>query len=285
MNRIVLLATVGIAAMFALCGCEDAGDSPDPTIESQEAGGGESAMTKTGDRTTVDLGGGVSMKFVWIEPGRFVMGSEYYEEKPPHQVMISKGLWMGETEVTQGQWVEMMGTSPWEGKKYVKNGADIAATFVNWSDAVAFCAKVREKANERFRLPTEAEWEYACRAGTSTRFSFGDNEAELGDYAWWKGNAVDAGETYAHAVAKKKANPWGLYDMHGNATEWCNDWFGDYPDKPVEDPRGPRIGRARVFRSGSWYNPPRFCQSASRNEYAPDGCGDSSGFRVVLDMN
>ena len=167
-----------------------------------------------------------------IPPGKFRMGSppeEKDREKSEDQVdvTIAKSFYLGTTEVTQGQWRTVMVTTPWKGRKGdVREGKDYPATFVSWYDAQEFCKKLGEMENAAYRLPTEAEWEYACRGGTTTRFSFGEDERTLGDYAWW-GSFIDDGNTkdefYAHEVGRKKPNPFGLYDMHGNVFEWCED--------------------------------------------------------------
>ena len=137
------------------------------------------------------------------------------------------------------------------------------------------------KADEEYRLPTEAKWEYACRAGTQTAFSFGDDEKQLGEYAWFKGNAFKAGEIYAHKVGLKKPNPWGLHDMHGNVWEWCSDWYGEKLSGGV-DPIGPEKGSYRVFRGGGWRLDPGFCRSADRSFSShPSARGIILGFRVA----
>ncbi|MFM7926023.1 MAG: formylglycine-generating enzyme family protein, partial [Planctomycetaceae bacterium] len=135
-----------------------------------------------------------------------------------------------------------------------------------------------------YRLPTEAEWEYACRGGTKTAFSFGDDEAELGKYAWFEGNVWGIGEKYAHRVAQKLPNPYGLFDMHGNVWEWCSDWFGHYPSTPLTDPRGPDAGSFRVLRGGSWVDEPSFVRCAYRSSLIPEYRDDGFyGFRLVLE--
>jgi formylglycine-generating enzyme required for sulfatase activity len=173
------------------------------------------------------------MKLKLIPAGTFLMGSPESEtgrvtDEHQHNVAISKSFYMQTTEVTQRQWKAVMGTEPWKGQeysKYVKEGANYPASYVSWDDAVAYCKKLSEKERKTYRLPTEAEWEYACRAGTETRWSFGDDENKLGDYAWYDKNAWDIDEKYAHQVGLKKSNAFGLYDMHGNVFEWCHDYY------------------------------------------------------------
>ena len=238
---------------------------------------------------------GVTMKLVLVPAGKFLMGSPDSDkdarddEKPQHEVTISKPLYLGATEVTQGQWKAVMGTEPWKGRPCVKEGDDHAANHLNWDDATAFCEKLSRSTGRRFRLPTEAEWEYACRAGTTTRFCFGDDESSLGDYAWHHGNAMPAGEKYARPVAGKKPNAWGLYDMHGNLWEWCSDRHdGKYYSngKDTTDPAGPSSGTARVLRGGSFFTSyGGCCRSASRGSRSDDGRYADYGFRIVLSLD
>jgi formylglycine-generating enzyme required for sulfatase activity len=190
---------------------------------------------------------------------------------------------MGRTEVTQGQWRGVMGTEPWKGESYVQEGEQNAASSISWDDATEFCRRLSQREGRTYRLPTEAEWEYACRAGTMTRFHFGDDESRLGEYAWFDGNADSIGEDYAHRVGQKKPNPFGLYDMHGNVYEWCGDWFGPYASDPLRDPRGPSSGSSRVLRGGSWYYDPSFVRCAFRYNLGPDYRRYFNGFRVVLE--
>ena len=159
---------------------------------------------------------------------------------------------------------------------------------MSWFDATNYCGKLtqRERAagriatNSVYRLPTEAEWEYACRAWTSTRFSYGDDPGytELNNYAWYTNNSSNV----THPVGQKLPNPWGLYDMHGNVAEWCQDWYGPYPGGIALDPQGPATGSVRVIRGGLWLRPASYCRSAWRKALSPDFLGDGAGFRVVL---
>jgi formylglycine-generating enzyme required for sulfatase activity len=149
---------------------------------------------------------------------------------------------------------------------------------VSWDEAVAFCQKASEKTGRKLRLPTEAEWEYACRAGSKARFSFGDDDRQLGDYAWFQANSSNS----SHPVGQKKPNAWGLHDMHGNVGEWCLDWHGSYVDAPQKDPAGPRFGQSRAVRGASWVNDPALCRTAYR-DVGPPGDRGHIGFRVVVD--
>jgi len=229
---------------------------------------------------TLDLGKGVTMKLVLIRPGKFMMGSPDSEqgrqgdEGPQHEVVITKPFYMGVTEVTQAQYEAVMGTNPSKFK-----GPTNPVDSVTWDEAVEFCRRLSEKTGKTVRLPTEAEWEYACRAGTKTRFSFGDSDSVLGDYAWYKSNS--GGKT--NPVGQKKPNPWGLYDMHGNVWEWCADWYGDYPKGAVTDPQGPAAGTSRVLRGGSLLYDPKYFRSASRIRLTPpDTRAHDCGFRCAM---
>jgi formylglycine-generating enzyme required for sulfatase activity len=223
----------------------------------------------------------IGMKFNKIPAGTFMMGSPESEahrkdNETQHPVTISKPFYMQTTEVTQGQWKAVMGTEPWKRKSLVKEGPNYAATYVSWDDAIDYCKKLSEAESKTYRLPTEAEWEYACRAGTETRWSFGDDENKLGDYAWCDKNAKDIGEMYAHQVGLKKPNAFGLYDMHGNVFEWCHDYFEEdyYKQSPAKDPTGPTSGSSRVLRGGSW-------DVFTRSRSARRG-RDVAGFRYYL---
>ena len=231
----------------------------------------------------------IGMKLNKIPAGTFTMGSPEGEEgrmdnETQHPVTISKAFYMQTTEVTQGQWKAVMGTEPWKGDK---KGPNYAASYVSWDDAVAYCKKLSEKESKTYRLPTEAEWEYACRAETKTTWSFGDDEASLGDYAWHDKNAWDIGEKYAHQVGLKKPNAFGLYDMHGNVYEWCHDYYEEdyYKQSPEKDPTGPTSGSFRVFRGGSWIISTRFTRSARRGRLVAADRYGGNGFRLVRELD
>jgi len=233
----------------------------------------------------LDLGGGVTMKLVLIPAGKFIMGSPDSElgrnedEGPQHEVTISKPFYMGVTEVTQAQYEAVMGTNP----SYYK-GATNPVEMVSWNDATEFCKKLAEKTRQTVRLPTEAEWEYACRAGSKTEFSFGDADEGIGDYVWSSANKKgDA----THPVGQKKPNAWGLFDMHGNVEEWCSDWWcGVYPKGAVTDPQGPASGEEyRVLRGGAWFNNRVVCRSASRDGFNPNIRIINGGIRVVASVS
>jgi len=231
---------------------------------------------------TLDLGNGVTMKLVLIRPGKFMMGSPDSEqgrmsnEGPQHEVTISKPFYMGATEVTQAQYEAVMGTNPSEFKfKGPTNPVDR----VTWDEAVEFCRKLSEKTGKTVRLPTEAEWEYACRAGSKTRFYFGDSDSTLGDYAWCASSS--GGKT--NPVGQKKPNAWGLYDMHGNVWEWCANWYGSYPSGASTDPQGAGSDGIRVVRGGSWLDYVTvYFRCAYRCRYAPARRSRNCGFRCAM---
>ena len=231
----------------------------------------------------------MSMEFVWIAPGVFQMGSPDSEpgrssDETLHEVEISQGFYMGTYEITQGQWEAVMGTTPWVGKSYVRENPSHPAMSISWYDVHAFMGRLNDASGDSlYRLPSEAEWEYACRAGTTTRWSFGDEVADLAAYAWYSANAKDAGEEYAHAVGTRRPNAWGLYDMHGNLREWVQDWYaGNYYDvSPRVDPPGPLSGSKRVFRGGDFRMGAVEMRSARRFDYRPDHRGWDYGARLV----
>lgn len=216
--------------------------------------------------------------FVWIGPGTFEMGSLSTEpghnpDESLHKVKLTRGFWMGRFEVTQAQWETVMGTNP----SFFK-GAELPVEQVSWNDVQTFLDKLNAEFGSSFRLPTEAEWEYACRAGERSAYSFGDESAMLGDYAWYGGNS----ENRPQPVGLKEANAWGLYDIHGNVWEWVADWADAYPNQDLIDPNGPAQGSLRVGRGGSWSVGPENCRSADRSASAPDNHGPDLGFRICL---
>ena len=243
-------------------------------------------------RITDVLPGGATMEFVFIPSGTFTMGSPSSEsgrsenEGPQHEVALSKGFYLGKYEVTQAQWQAVMGTTPWFGKDNVQIGSGYPATYVSWNDVQTFLEKLNDAAgNATFRLPTEAEWEYACRAGTTTRWSFGDDAGRLKDYAVYQENYLDEANKHPHKVGCKLPNPWGLFDMHGNVWEWCSDWYdeGDYAKSPSRDLIGPRSGTLRMVRGGAWtlYNASQCLRCAFRCPYNPTVRSNDVGFRCA----
>ena len=220
------------------------------------------------------LATGSGLTLVPITPGEFTMGDS--SDGPPHRVTISRPFFLGATEVTQAQWMAVMGSNPSNFK-----GDTLPVENVSWDDVMAFCEKLTEReraagrlpAGWEFTLPTEAQWEYACRAGTT-----GDYAGDLDAMGWYDKNS--GGTT--HAVGTKQANAWGLSDMHGNVWEWCVDWYDSYPGGSVTDPLGAPSGSYRVRRGGSWRRDAGFCRSAFRGSGSPGLRNFLLGFRPAL---
>jgi formylglycine-generating enzyme required for sulfatase activity len=175
-----------------------------------------------------------------------------------------------------------MGSTPWTAVKLARVGEKYPAVGISWYDATAFCARLSLIEGLKYRLPTEAEWEYACRAGSQMNFGFGDNQAMLDQYAWFGGS--ETGYEYLQAVALRMPNRWGLFDMHGNAWEWCNDWYGEYEFASAVDPVGPAKGSSRVLRGGYLVNRPSSLRSAFRNFFPPDRASFNVGFRLAVSV-
>jgi formylglycine-generating enzyme required for sulfatase activity len=235
----------------------------------------------------------VQMVFVLIPKGKFMMGSPKTEDghqgdENQHEVEITKPFYLAKYPVTQQQYKALMKKNPSyfqagkEGGDKVKDLDTDAfpVESVSWKDAQAFCRAMRykDKYGRKFRLPTEAEWEYACRAGTKTVYWFGDDPKKLGDHDWFSENSIHR----THVVGTKNANPWGLYDLHGNVWQWCQDVSGDYPKEAVTDPQGPNEGFKRMIRGGCWGSDAWLCRSAKRSSYLPEYRYDFLGFRVAV---
>lgn len=225
----------------------------------------------------------LNLEMIWIKPGSFVMGSapemkKHKAEGPQTHVTLTKGFWLGRTEVTQSQYEAVMKTNP---STFKNVGPDAPVERVSWIDAMKFCEVLTQREREAgrlpegfaFTLPTEAQWEYACRAGTTTEYS-----GDPGVTAWFDANS--GGST--HPVATKKPNAWGLYDMSGNVLEWCYDWYGDYPGGRVVDPTGPRHGHYRMARGGSWRAEMHVGRSAARAGGSAGRLDYTIGFRLAL---
>jgi formylglycine-generating enzyme required for sulfatase activity len=220
------------------------------------------------------------MEFILIPAGEFQMGGNdkeaYEDERPVHRVHITRPFYLGKYPVTQAQWEAVMGNNPsrftGDPNRPVEN--------VSWTEAQEFLRKLSEKEGKQpYRLPTEAEWEYAARAGSTAKYCFGNDEEQLGQYAWY---GKDAGGS-THPVGQLKPNAWGLYDVHGNVWEWVNDWFDGayYQKSPVEDPKGPEMGEDRIVRGGSWGDDPRFLRVSYRYGGAPGYRNGLVGFRCA----
>ena len=221
-------------------------------------------------------------QMILVAPGTFTMGSPASEEgrytnETQHSVTLSKEFWLGRTEVTQGEWETRMRNNP----STVGNSKWLPVENVSWNDAMAFCQKVTDEERKagrlpegyEYTLPTEAQWEYACRAG-----SMGSYASDLDEMAWYGKNS----EHETHAAGQKQMNAWGFYDMHGNVWEWCKDWYGDYPNGNVVDPAGAPEGSDRVSRGGSWDFVASNCRSAIRCRSGPDDRYRNTGFRLCL---
>jgi formylglycine-generating enzyme required for sulfatase activity len=229
---------------------------------------------------TETLPGNIKLEMVKIPAGSFLMGSAdndesaYSREKPQHRVNLQE-FYLGKYPVTQEQYQAIMGNNPSKFKNNLKNPVEN----ISWNDAQEFCQKLSDKTGKKYKLPSEAEWEYACRAGTQTRYYFGDNAELLGEYAWYGQNL----DSKTHPVGQKRQNNWGLYDMHGNVWEWCEDgWHDNYKNAPTDGTAwndNHSQSNSRVIRGGSRSDSPRNCRSAYRDRF--DGRYGSIGFRVV----
>ncbi len=235
-------------------------------------------LAQANDEVAIELPGGVPLELVWIEPGRFTMGSlEWGAER---EVTISQGFYLGKYEITQEQWQAVMGTEPWSSLDGSFQDLNHPAVAISWHDAQAFAQRLNEHFDEEaYRLPTEAEWEYACRAGTTTRWSFGDGESLLSSYAWYRANAGRR----VHPVGTKLPNSWGLFDLYGNAWEWVHDRydFGAHDGTPQTDPSGPVTGHEHVVRGGGIHDFAETTEHNSRRSVSSTGSGHEIGARLL----
>lgn len=246
----------------------------------------------------------LGMRLVLIPNGTFKMGAPSSEkgvesDEIEHEVIIGREFYIGAFEVSQSQFTKVMGFNPslFQGERIAERDPESGRVLknldslnrpverVSWEEAVEFCRRLSEFPEEKregrvYRLPTEAEWEYACRAGSQTAFNFGESSLTLGNYSWFRWNSNDQ----THPVGKKKPNAWGLFDMHGNVWEWCSDWYGEYPKETTIDPRGPPKGLFRVFRGGSWCSEDVECRSALRYGCNPANRYDDVGFRLAVSV-
>ncbi|MGD0092653.1 MAG: formylglycine-generating enzyme family protein, partial [Planctomycetota bacterium] len=290
-KQYIAAGVAGLGLLVLIAALAMKGTSETPSSKSETSANTETAKPDSGTakvepvvanaeslpkELSLDLGGGVKMDMVLVPAGDFMMGEKGLAE-PVHAVKISKPFYMGKYVVTQEQYQAVIGKNP-SGFNGQKNPVEN----VSWLDAQEFCKKVSQKTGKSVCLPTEAEWEYACRAGTTTKFNTGDKDSDLEQAAWFNKNSVG----HMNAVGQKKPNAWGLYDMHGNAWEWVQDYFSDkyYADSPPVDPKGPANGVERVLRGGCWFNNPGGCLAAHRIRYVPDHLGSDVGFRCVLDL-
>ena len=271
---LIAVALLIVSMFFA--GCMEKPDEATPTLSPTPT------ASPTPAPSAIPYVNSIGMEFVLIPAGDFEMGSpttgaddsEYRAETPAHRVTIQNAFYLGTYEVTQAQWSEVMGPNP----SYFA-GDDLPVERVSWDDVQAFIKQLNAKeGTDKYRLPSEAEWEYACRAGTTTRYSFGDDDLNLGEYAWY---GDENGTT--HPVGQKKPNPWWLYDMHGNVREWVQDAFhGDYNGAPSNGSAwdgGPHS--LRIVRGGSWLDGADYCRSAKRRTDEPGNRRGTVGFRLV----
>jgi len=225
----------------------------------------------------------IVMGFMMIPEGHFTMGSPEDEsgrqaDEKQHEVRITKPFYLQNTEVTQRQWKAVMKSKPPSDRDY---NADWPVDRATWEDAQEFIVRLNQlEGTDKYRLPTEAEWEYSCRAGATGPYSFGKNLIGSAQYAWYKNTS----EGKINPIAQKEANAWGLYDMHGNVSEWCQDIYGEYPDGPLSDPKGPASGASRVERGGAYYSDAKFMRSACRGWCEPYSTASGRGFRSARDQ-
>jgi len=274
MKRLEIVLPVCLAlALISPAGCSD--EEPAPDVATTTAPG---PNAKTVNDLTLDLGKGVTMKLALIRAGEFLIGSpktetgRFDDEGPQRRVTIGKPFHMGVCEVTQAQWRAVMGSAPWDGGEWAKSDDNHAASYITWELANKFCITLSKQTNRIITLPSEAQWEYACRANSTTTYSYGDDTSKLRRYAWCKANAWDKNEMYAHLVGRKLPNAWGLHDMHGNVWEWCSDWYA---------PKNATATTERVFRGGSWFSTAQLCRAAFRDWSAADPRSRFYGLRVV----
>jgi len=229
----------------------------------------------------------IGIDFLPIGSGEFIMGeatrnecdtcNAAADETPRHRVTVSKSFLISKYEITQAQWLAIMESNPSRFK-----GADRPVESISWQNVRLFIYALNtSEISDKYRLTTEAEWEYVARAGTDEAYSFGDTPDMLGQHAWYVNNSG----AKTHPVGLRQPNPWGVYDMHGNVFEWCQDWYGTgyYSQSPSADPAGPASGRAKVRRGGSWGSSARICRSSDRDSFSPDYPSSNTGFRLVME--
>lgn len=267
-------------------------DLPQTSSAAPDAPDDEPGSQAGDERDDNELG----MKFVWCPAGKFRMGSQQNEagrdsgSEEPVEVELTQGFWLGKFEVTQGEWKRLMGSTPWKEQVFVREGPQYAASYVSCDEALEFARKMTKQetregrlpAGWEYALPTEAQWEYACRAGSTTVYCFGDAAEQLGGYAWWGGlfgNGSAKTEQYAHEVGRKRANAWGLHDLHGNVYEWCRDGY----ESKLPGGADPLVQEStvRASRGGGWFNHAVTCRSASRNRFSTEVRMSFLGFRLA----
>ena len=274
-----------IAVVGIIIGVNSNGNSSDSGNSKQTGGAIQSGNNTLSQQifSKTYTANGVSFDMMMVKAGTFTMGatSEMEDpdsgEKPAHQVTLTNDYYIGKTEVTQALWKAVMGNNPSYFKGYFK-GDNLPVENVSWDDCQKFISKLNSLTGQNFRLPTEAEWEFAARGGNKSNHYQYSGSNDLGDVAWYYGNSGDK----THVVATKQPNELGLYDMSGNVWEWCSDWYGNYSSSSLTNPTGPNSGSYRATRGGSWYNYARICRSSDRGASAPDFSGFDLGLRLVL---
>lgn len=293
--KLIFLAVYSVMAAFLM----SAISSCCPGTAGFDWHSGESEVIQTssqmqksaGSSRETNFSNSIGMNFVYIPPGSFLRGSPTEElgresDEKQQLVSLSHGYYMQTTEVTQEQWKAVMGSLP---LYIIKCDEKCPVERVSWDNAQEFINKLNIlEESQKYRLPTEAEWEYAARAGSSTSFANGeisvltcDNDTKLGDIGWYCGNSKISRH---HIVAQKKPNSWGLYDMHGGVWEWCADWYGPYSSEAVTDPGGPLDGAERTMRGGGIADTARSCRSANRHSLRPDVEFNNIGLRIVRSL-
>lgn len=282
MSRLTLCLLPAIGFCAVLVAAAD-----DPAELSPPFAGSETGEAWSGNSHNIE--------FLWVEPGRFVMGSpqdesERSEDEEQVEVTLTEGFWLGKYEVTQEQWKKVMQTEPWANKGRVRVASDSPACWLSWDQASLFCRELTRQEQQagtlpegwEYVLPTEAQWEYACRAGTTTKYSFGDDDDMLFDYAWYGEQHREPKEMRARAVGRKLPNPWGFYDMHGNVVEWCRDWYNPQYPGGTDPYVGTDFNNRVTARGGEWRIELRWSRSACRQSLLPSGGGATIGLRLSL---
>jgi len=277
-----LLAAIFVALLMVGCG-DDGKSGSDSSESNQTSAEIPPAKTDSSAEGKPFAIADLSLEMLWVKPGTFEMGSPTTEagrrsSEAEHNVTLTKGFYLGQYEVTQTQWEKVMGDNPSHFK-----GANRPVEKVSWTEVTSFCEKLTEMEREAgrlpagmaYQLPTEAQWEYACRAGTKTAFFFGDS------LTFGQAN-IRGGPGETTDVGKYPANEWGFHDMHGNVWEWTADWYEEYTSGAVSDPVGPAVGSLRVTRGGSWFLEAGYARSADRGRLEPALSDYSLGFRLSL---
>jgi formylglycine-generating enzyme required for sulfatase activity len=261
-------------ALFFI-GCLSSSPTTDPSTSKQFDPNSVRSMTRK-------LKSNIEITVNFVPPGSFMMGSPENEtgrdaDETLHKVRLTKGFYMQTTEVTNAQWKAVMDSVPSRSK-----GCETCAVEqISWNDVQRFLTKINQQTTDgKYRLPTEAEWEYACRAGSADPYACGTDRKKLGDYAWYSGNTTKHDD---QEVGRLIPNAFGLYDMHGNVWEFCQDWYGGYDPEPVVDPSGPEDGTFRVVRGGGWQGMEMNCRCANRRGNSPDHVNDGIGFRMIFE--